>query len=81
MANYQPAAVSIDNLYAAFDALKVTLRFADESLFGENEATDLITYAHAIQHFKDIGNVKGMGICYLNIANIHYNNKRYLEAV
>ncbi|EAR97506.2 tetratricopeptide repeat protein (macronuclear) [Tetrahymena thermophila SB210] len=46
-----------------------------------DETTALFTWIKAIKTFQQVEDYKALGSAYNNIANIHFNNQRYTEAL
>ncbi|KAL4485711.1 hypothetical protein ABPG72_010973 [Tetrahymena utriculariae] len=46
-----------------------------------DETTALFTWVKAIKTFQQVEDYKALGSAYNNIANIHFNNQRYIEAL
>ncbi|KAL4509309.1 hypothetical protein ABPG72_018240 [Tetrahymena utriculariae] len=68
-------------LYQSFQNLFQTLIYTTQSLFDQDESQILINLTKQVGYFQQFKNYRALGICYNNIANIHFNNSRYLEAL
>ncbi|KAL4479936.1 hypothetical protein ABPG74_020452 [Tetrahymena malaccensis] len=68
-------------LYESFQNLFQTLIYTTQSLFDQDESQILINLTTQVSYFQQFKNYRALGICYNNIANIHFNNSRYLEAL
>ncbi|KAL4479935.1 hypothetical protein ABPG74_020451 [Tetrahymena malaccensis] len=68
-------------LYQSFQNLFQTLIITTQNIFGNNESQSLIELTQQISYFNIFKNYKAQGIIYNNIGNLHFNNRRYIEAL
>ncbi|EAS03566.2 tetratricopeptide repeat protein (macronuclear) [Tetrahymena thermophila SB210] len=68
-------------LYESFQNLFQTLIYTTQSLFDQDESLTLINLTKQVSYFQQFKNYRALGICYNNIANIHFNNNRFVEAL
>ncbi|EAS04717.2 transmembrane protein, putative (macronuclear) [Tetrahymena thermophila SB210] len=70
----------INLVYESFQNLFQVIIFANQSIYNQDESLSIMQLNQAIQFFKKFQNQRALGICYNNIANIHFSNGRYNEA-
>ncbi|EAS03609.2 SF-assemblin/beta giardin family protein (macronuclear) [Tetrahymena thermophila SB210] len=82
-ADFQGLCYSSDTqeLLDSFQNLFKILRFTTQNFYNENESISLLNLNIQIQHFKQFGNQRALGVCYNNMGVIHYNCGRFLEAL
>ena len=69
----------IIDLYEVFDRLRLILRFEDAQLF-KDPTYAMMNYAQALKLFHSFNNKRAMEICFQEIAHIHMNYERFMEA-
>ncbi|KAL4479950.1 hypothetical protein ABPG74_020466 [Tetrahymena malaccensis] len=71
-------------LYISFKGLFKTLNATNNKLLelsDENQCKSLIKLINQSQYFEKFGNYSAVGVCHNNIACIHMNQGRFLEAL
>ncbi|EAS03572.2 tetratricopeptide repeat protein (macronuclear) [Tetrahymena thermophila SB210] len=68
-------------LYESLKNLIKMLKYRQQNIFLENSCKTLLSMNIQTQFFKRFTNYQELGILYNNIANIHFFEQRYLEAL
>ncbi|KAL4509297.1 hypothetical protein ABPG72_018228 [Tetrahymena utriculariae] len=71
-------------LYISFKGLFQTLNATNNKLLklsDENQCKSLMKLINQSQYFEKFGNISALGVCHNNIACIHMNQGRFLEAL
>jgi len=73
--------MEINSLFSTFQNNLQALRFAKEGLNMTNDAEALMSYSKSLKIYREMNNIRGMGIVYNNIANVHFQSGRFDEAI
>ena len=65
-------------LYSAFQDITTARKFANNDFFDKTDQLVIIDFANAYEVMA--GNDITQGICLMNMAIIHYNNRNYVDA-
>lgn len=74
------SSVEVDLLRKMFQELLDTRRFEINDFLQKEDSQAIMELAQSASIFKNSGNVKALGICLNNIANIQYKNNQFKEA-
>lgn len=71
----------IRELYETLSYMYELLKLANEQLFLGNPQVSLLKLSEASQVYERVGNYKSLSTSLFNIANIHFWEGRYAEAI
>ena len=76
----EDTSAEVEQLKKLFQELLDTRRFEINDFLEKGDSEAIMDLAQAASIFKKSKNLKALGICYNNIANIQYKNAQYNEA-
>ncbi|EAR92837.2 tetratricopeptide repeat protein (macronuclear) [Tetrahymena thermophila SB210] len=68
-------------LYNSFRSMFQMVRYSNYEYYKINYGKSLLQWIKACSFFKKQNDKRAIGICYMNIGNIHFNSERYQEAL
>jgi len=68
-------------LFESFQNMFSVLNFTTLNLYSENESVSLLNLNNQVKYFEKFGNHRALGVCNNNIGFLHYNARRYKEAL
>ncbi|KAL4450980.1 hypothetical protein ABPG74_021302 [Tetrahymena malaccensis] len=68
-------------LYNSFRNMFQMVRYSNYEYYKVNYGKSLLQWIKACNFFKKQNDKRAIGICYMNIGNIHFNSERYSEAL
>lgn len=79
--NIELMSLELSELHKRFTLLKMSFQYLREAETASNDGDAIISYSLALNIYKELGNVRGIGTVYNNIANIHFKQGNYFEAM
>ena len=73
--------LELSELQKRFNLLKLSFQYMREAETASNDGDAIITYSHALNIYKELNSVRGIGTVYNNIAFIHFKQGNYYEAM